>query len=57
MKASIELNGNYRLRLAPEGEVEAVFLKCMAELSEKGATTLLAQPETGGAEYVLEVQR
>jgi hypothetical protein len=57
MIASLELNGSYRLKLVPQGEVEKVFLKAMAELSEKGATTVLAQPEAEGDEYALEVAR
>ncbi len=57
MLASLELNGSYRLKLAPEGEVEKVFLRAMAELSEKGATTVLALPAADGDEYVLEVAR
>lgn len=57
MIASIELNGRFRVKLVPEGEVESIFLKAMAELSEKGATTLLAAPAEDGTAYVLEVAR
>jgi hypothetical protein len=57
MIATVELNGNYRIKLVPQGEVEEVFLRVMAQLSEKGATTVLAQPAAGGTEYVLEVAR
>lgn len=57
MTASIELNGEYRVKLIPEGPVEEAFLTAMAKRSESGATTVLAQPETNGVEYVLAVQR
>ncbi len=57
MNIAIELNGNFRLKLKPESAIEETFLEAMADLSEKGATTVLVLPKEGEVAFVLEVAR
>lgn len=58
MKVTCVGNDTMRLLLIPSGEheeIEAVFLRKMAEASEKGTRTILEMPAVDGREYVLEV--
>lgn len=55
MKVKCVSGDTMRLELEPQTEVDSMFLRLMADASEKGATTILAAPGRNEEAYVLEV--
>ena len=55
MRVTCVSGSSLRLQLEPQTELERAFLREMAGQSEKGATTILAQPGRNEEAFVLEV--